>query len=362
HEIVGVHLGRREILRFPGGAPATARAARARCGLPDADQRTTTTRAGAARITVTRDGETLWRLIAVRPAASSGAQGSGVELRGVSYRGRRVLRRAHVPILNVRYDGNACGPFRDWQNEEGRFQAQGSAPAPGFRLCPAPATTILESGEDRGNFAGVAVFVDGDEVELVSELEAGWYRYVSRWRLHADGTIRARFGFGAVDNSCVCVTHHHHTYWRFDFDIAGAADDTVLEHNDPPLPGHSGNWHTLRHEIRRKRNAGRKRRWRIRNRGSGEGYVLIPGADDGEADNYGVGDFWALRHRSSQIDDTAAGEFDTRAHLDSFVNGDAIVGTNVVVWYAAHFRHEVGHQHADDASHIVGPTLRPDRW
>jgi hypothetical protein len=30
----------------------------------------------------------------------------------VSYRGQRVLRRAHAPILNVRYDGNACGPFR----------------------------------------------------------------------------------------------------------------------------------------------------------------------------------------------------------------------------------------------------------
>ena len=359
HEIVGVHLGRREVIRFAGGAPESARADRSLCGLPDAGQPTTTARAGAARITVTRDGETLWRLIAVRPAASSGFDGSGVELRSIAYRGRRVLRRAHVPILNVRYDDDACGPFRDWQNEESRFQARGAAPAPGFRLCPAPATTILESGDDDGNFAGVAVFVDGNEVELVSELEAGWYRYISRWRLHADGTIRPRFGFGAVSNSCVCVTHHHHVYWRLDFDIAGAADDTVLEHNDPPLPGHSDSWHTLRHEIRRRRSRGRQRRWRIRNRGSGEGYVLIPGADDGEADSYGVGDLWALRHRRGQIDDRAVAGSGTRAHLDSFVNGDALVGTNVVVWYAAHFTHDVTDDHGN---HIVGPTLRPDRW
>jgi len=360
NEIVGVKLGRREVVRYEDGAPPTARAEARRCGVPDAGQPTTFGRPGAARITVTRDGETLWRLIAVRPAASSGENGSALELRGVSYRGKRVLRRAHVPILNVRYDDNACGPYRDWQNEESRFKAQGAAVAPGFRLCPQPAKTMLETGDDHGNFAGVAVYVDGDEVVLVSELAAGWYRYVSRWRLHADGTIRARFGFGAVDNSCVCRTHHHHAYWRLDFDIEGAGDDVVLEHNDPPLPGQTDSWHTLKHEVRRKRNPGRKRRWRIRTQGSNAGYVLTPGANDGEADDYGVGDFWALRHRSGQIDDGAVATT-TRAAIDAFSNGESIVGTNVVVWYAGHFSHEPGHSH-DDSGHIVGPTLRPDRW
>jgi hypothetical protein len=361
HEIVGVRLGRREVVRFDGGAPPTARASARRCGLPDARQQTTTERPGAARITITKGTETLWKLIAVRPAASAGRDGSGVELRDVSYLGRRVLRRAHVPILNVRYDGDACGPYRDWQNEEGRFKVEdATAPAPGFRLCK-KATTILDSNQDQGSFAGVAVFVDGQEVELVSELEAGWYRYVSRWRLHADGRIRARFGFGAVSNSCVCARHHHHAYWRFDFDIGGAADDAVLEFNDPKLPGQDGSWHTLKHEIRRRRNPDRKRRWRVRNRGSGEGYVLVPGQSDGEADSYGVGDFWALRHRPGQIDDAAVAD-DTRAHLNRFVNGESLLGTNVVVWYAAHFSHDVAHDHSSGGGHIVGPTLVPDRW
>jgi hypothetical protein len=362
HEIVGVHLGRREVIRYEAKAPPRSRAAARRCGVPDAGQTTTTGAAGAARITVTRGGETLWSLIAVRPAASSGAHGSAVELRAVSYRGKRVLRRAHVPILNVRYDGDPCGPYRDWQNEESRFKAQGAAPAPGFRLCPSAATTVLETGDDHGNFRGVAVYVDGDEVVLVSELEAGWYRYVSRWRLHADGTIRARFGFGAVSNSCVCNVHHHHAYWRLDFDIGGAGDDVVLEHNDPPLPGHDASWHILKHEIRRKRNAARKRRWRVRNQGTNEGYILVPGAGDGESDAYGVGDFWALRYRSGQLDDSVVAT-GTRAQIDSFVNHESIVGTNVVVWYAAHFSHDIAHEHEHHSdSHIVGPTLRPDRW
>jgi hypothetical protein len=362
HEIVGVRLARGELVRYEDKAPPTALAAAPRCGVADAGQPTVSGRAGAARITVSRDGEQLWRLIAVRPAASSGDMGSGVELRGVSYRGKRVLRRAHVPILNVRYDNNACGPYRDWQNEESRFKADGAAVAPGFRLCPQPAKTILESHSDQGNFTGVAVYVDGEEVVLVSELTAGWYRYVSRWRLHADGTIKARFGFDAVNNSCVCKTHHHHAYWRLDFDIAGAGDDVVLEHNDPPLPGRSDNWHVLRHEIRRTKNPGRKRRWRVRTQGSNSGYVITPGHHDGEADAYGVGDFWALRHRPGQIDDGAVAT-STRAHIDAFVNGESITGTNVVVWYAGHFTHDTrADQHAAGGGHIVGPTLTPDRW
>jgi hypothetical protein len=44
------------------------------------------------------------KFLVVRPAASSGTRGSGVELRFVDYKGKRVLYRAHVPILNVKYD------------------------------------------------------------------------------------------------------------------------------------------------------------------------------------------------------------------------------------------------------------------
>jgi hypothetical protein len=144
------------------------------------------------------------------------------------------------------------------------------------------------------------------------------------------------------------------------FDIAGAGDDAVLEHNDPPLPGHDDNWHTLRHEVRRRRNPGRNRRWRVKNQGSQVGYVIAPGDGDGEADAYGVGDFWALRHRPGQIDDYPITS--TRADIDRFVNGDAIVGTDVVVWYVGHFAHDAAHEHDGGGSHIVGPTLRPDRW
>ena len=47
---------------------------------------------------------------------------------------------------------------------------------------------------DGGGYRGVALWADGDEVVVVSQLEAGPFRYVNEWRLGADGTIRPRLG------------------------------------------------------------------------------------------------------------------------------------------------------------------------
>ncbi len=138
HEIVGADMARRSVVRLAGGAPSTALATPQTCGVPDAQQATSGRGylPGQAWVTVSQGGNVLWRFLAVRPAASSGTNGSGVELRYVDYKGKRVLYRAHVPLLNVRYDNDACGPYLDWQDEEGMIAAQGVDVAPGFRLCP----------------------------------------------------------------------------------------------------------------------------------------------------------------------------------------------------------------------------------
>lgn len=371
HEIVGVNMINREIVRFEpserGRAPAMSAAHNPICGLPDANQSTASGVAGSVWVTVKQGGVTIWKFLVVRPAASSGTNGSGVELRFVDYRGKRLLYRAHVPILNVKYNGDACGPFRDWQDQEGMISATGADVAPGFRLCPAPATTILDTGSDSGNFLGVAIYVKGQEVVLVSEMEAGWYRYISMWRLHTDGTIRPRFGFSAVQSSCVCTVHHHHAYWRFDFDLRTAGNNLVREFNDPPLFG-SSNWHNKNYEIRRPRNPGRKRKWRVENKSTGEAYDIVPGASDGVATAmpdwpFPRGDVWILRYRGSEIDDgvVAIGP-PFEAGLDGWVNGEPINGADVVVWYGAHFSHDIAHEEPGEFGHIVGPDLKRVKW
>ena len=361
NEIVAVNLARGAVTRFEARAPATAHADDETCGAPDAGQPPTERGVpGSARITVKQGATVLWRLIATRPSASTGEQGSGIDLAAVDYRGKRVLRRAHVPILNVRYGGDACGPYRDWQFAESPFTAPGANRAPGFRLCSSPAKTVLEGAPDQGSFRGVAVYVQGQEVVLVSELEAGWYRYVSRWHLAADGTIRARFGFGAVQNSCVCNKHFHHAYWRLNFDIGAAARNRVGEWNDAPGPA-PGSWRTLRFEQRRPKAPAWKRKWRVINTQSLAGYEIRPGANDGVADPWGVGDLWVVRFRADQVDDSAVAT-DQRAAIDAFVNGERVDDHDVVVWYAAHFTHDVHAEEHNGGGHIVGPDLVPFAW
>lgn len=369
-QIVGVNMVRDEVVRFPQGAPAAAIAAPNECGMPSAGQGTTASdEPGAARIVVKQGATVLWRLLVIRPTASSGEtdQRSAIELREVDFRGQRVLRRAHVPILNVRYAGDACGPYRDWQWEEGMFRAVGADPAPGFRMCGAPAKTALDAGQgDTGNFRGVAVYVEGDEVVLVSELEAGWYRYISQWRLHRDGTIRPRFGFTATQNPCVCNVHNHHVYWRLNFDVDDAGQNRVQEFNKA-AGGAKGAWTTLRFEGRRKKNAPTKRRWRVTNAPATRGYEIVPGTTDGVSDDaFGVGDFWALRLRPGQIHDGVTGvtgtPADVKAQIDRFVNNESIDGQDVVLWYAAHFRHVIQASDGSEHGHVVGPELRPFGW
>jgi hypothetical protein len=145
NEIVGVNMIDRTTLRFPERAPSAALAADDACGVDDAGQDPTDRGLpGQFRVTITQGGTTLWSFLVFRPSFSLGTNGSGVTLREVDYRGKRVLFRAHVPILNVQYDGDACGPFRDWLYAESPFHANGTDVAPGIRQCPTPAQTILD--------------------------------------------------------------------------------------------------------------------------------------------------------------------------------------------------------------------------
>ena len=358
HEIVAVNMIDKSVTRFDNRAPTNARAEESLCGSSNAGQLTADRGTpGSAKVTVTRGKNLLWDFVVTRPAASSGTNGSGIELQYVNYKGRRILRRANVPILNVKYDKDACGPYRDWQYQESMIEAAGDDVAPGFRLCTAPAKTILDTGNDHGDFLGVAVYVDGQEVILVSEMEAGWYRYISQWRFDANGSIKPRFGFAAVDSSCVCNPHHHHVYWRLNFDTGDSKKNVVEEYNDPPISG-SSNWHIIKYEKMRPRNALRKRKWRIRKPETDKGYMIIPGHNDGIADSFGKGDIWFLRNRFNQFDDgvEAIGP-PYEAQIDKFVNHELIKDRDVVVWYGAHFTHIATDD--DTTGHIVGPNLVP---
>lgn len=370
-EVVSVSIGRQTVRRFATGAPPTSSAEPAAdCSPPPSDGTGSTGRgvAGQYQFAINaQDGTPLWSFLAIRPSASSGADGSAVELRDVRYKGKMVLKRANVPILNVLYDGNTCGPYRDWQYAENRFSADpsgGTSVAPGVRSCLVPATTVLETDVDAGNHQGIAYYNEGDAVVLVSEMSAGWYRYVSEWRFHADGTIKPRFGMGAVQNGCTCQGHVHHVYWRLDFDIESAAPNRVLE----PRGDRIFNAFPIPLEAKRYRKDGLQQTWIVDNPSTGNGYLIRSNLTDGTAngDAYARGDLWFLGYNPAEFDDSAV-RTNTQANIDAFVNNNKLTGNDVVVWYAGHISHNRGmfnryHDHSINGPMVAGPDLIPLRW
>jgi Copper amine oxidase, enzyme domain len=339
---------------------------------------------GSAIVTITKAGETepLWTMEMKRPSASSGGgvgtlgfpsgRGSGIELINVKYKNKKILRRAHVPILNINYLVEVgCGPhYRDWANQESNFgcNKKSEEQAPGFRECVFPPKTILDK-VDGGNFHGIGYYQIGEEVVFISQLTAGWYRYISEWRFAANGTIFPRWNFGGVqggetfDGNCVCVDHHHHAYWRFDFDIENPGQSLIREHNSPKISlSDAQGFHTISSETRRDKVA--HRYWEIFNADAKHGYALIPGLNDGTKDAYGVGDAWFTKYKGQdEFDDKYMGAYkdpQSFAHLDNLVTpSEALTGRDLVVWYAAHFKHIERSHEGHDIPHTVGPRLVP---
>lgn len=338
HEIIGVNMVRRTIVRFASGAPPTSNAATLNCGVQGAAQATTPNGVpGQVEVVISREGIEFWRFLCIRPSGSSGFRKSGIELRDVRYMGKMVLARANAPILNVQYERNLCGPFRDWAWQEGMFDAPGTDIAPGFRIATSEPSTVIDDGTDFGVFRGVAIW-DREEVRLVSELEASWYRYISEWRFHDDGVIQPLFGYGAVTNSCVCKIHTHHVYWRFDFDLMTAANNNVYENR-------SGNRTHIQTESRMLRDVP-DLSYVIENSVTGESVIIEPGRKDGNTDKFGQGDMWIFpSHFPLEIDDSAHG-ITQQTSLNFMLNGESVVNQDIVVWYAGHWRHD----------HFEGPT------
>ena len=389
NEVVSVSIKRGEVIRYPERAPKTAKANPSACGITSAGQGSTPHGlAGQSQVTFTQNGVTLWEMLVIRPSASTGTWASGIEVRDVKYKGKSVLKRGHVPVLNVEYSPNVCGPFRDWQYSEGFLSApeEGATnPAPGIRVLAAGkvATTSLETGDDRGNFQGVAIYQQnvgfGNELVMVAEMDAGWYRYIMEWRFADDGTIRPRYGFGATNNSCVCSVHTHHAYWRLDFDIVNPVNKVFqVERGRKFLQ-------PITTEINRNKNHQTKRSLLIQNSTGDEAYMLVPNLSDGTVDEFGRNDFWVLRYKNVQggsplqneIDDgwfSVAGECTPAGgsciNITKFVNNESVADQDVVVWYGAHFVHNDGGNRLDPnrtgmvltGSHVVGPDIRPVRW
>jgi subtilisin-like proprotein convertase family protein len=373
NEIVSVHIPSGTVVRYPQAAPETSRAALMSCGPAILS-------CGASVGPCTGYYQVLWPTVSPvwkfnirHPSCTSSVQldGTGLELTDVYYQGRLILKRAEIPVLNVVYSGDVCGPYRDYLKSENCFQANGTdvpTLGSGIRVASSVPSTLCESGSDAGNFKGVAIFDQGDALWLMTEMDAGWYRYVMEWRLHLDGTIEPIIGFGAVSNSCTCNLHYHHGYWRFEWAIDAVSDGTT----DDPATGintlerrHTGTPNTYdpiatEGTFLRPISGGDQDFFRIKNPATGNGYLVEPGLVDGNAngDAYGQWDFAGLALNPNEIDDPNG--TDTSINIGPWLGGEALGTTKrLVTWYHATYTHNDPNG-TGESCELAGPKLVPN--
>lgn len=313
----------------------------------------------------------VWDFCWVRPSQSSATNGSGIEIREAFYKGHLVLKRGHVPILNVQYDVGSCGGanhcYRDWLTSEQPFLVDNPCPPPltagcGYAEPSCPPITVCEQhlGVDvcpatdvdpcnRVCFQGVAFEKLADRLILTTQAMAGWYRYEMKWTFFLDGRIQPTMGYSAVANACVANTHRHHAYWRLDFDIDGPDGDVVTEGPDGVGKG------IIDTEAMRL-NDDPALWWSIVDSRTGRGYRLVPGTESElPADNFSVGDVWLLKYKAQELDDVGQPGPACAVKLSGYLNGESLA-VDTVLWYrtgALHLGGDLGD------CHTVGPTFEP---
>ena len=303
----------------------------------------------------------VWEFDVLRPEATESGltrNGTGLEIRNVRFEGRKVFERASAPVLNVEYDsGGGCGCFRDWQDNEVRFEADGVVPGTDCFAQSTPGTVIStcevaeqNGGGDVGSFEGVAFEDYGDELVVTSHMSAGWYRYRMRWHFYTDGRIWPEYSYAAASATCTAAAHRHHVYWRFDFDLEDTPTDDVVREFGP-----SGETVFTTEADRTWGEPTDGVYWTITDDAAGVGYRLTPSAADLEVpiDDFSKTDALVLRYQLDEFDDAVVS---CEINYDQMVNNESLDGEDVVFWYRSTALHSAGNPWECD---IVGPSLDP---
>jgi len=136
------------------------------------------------------------------------ANTEGLVLRNVTWKGVQVLFKASLPVIKVKYRGNAqnvdsgCGPYRDriYSGNLARFAGQ---------------TTDV-----------VARIFGDDLLEIAVFAQIGGYDLFQAYYFHRSGRLEPLLhssGWSCHDNRQE-NDHRHHPYWRLDFDVETKAN------------------------------------------------------------------------------------------------------------------------------------------
>jgi primary-amine oxidase len=257
-------------------------------------------------------------------------------------------------------------------------------------------------------------FQIGQEVTYWISSQIGNYNYITRWTFRDDGSVSPELGFtgrlqkretepayarfgsrlnpqGASD-PLFGINHMHNVYWRLDLDIAGPGNDAVntitqVRHTgSSPEPGVdctvAGTCHINRHTRLGTEVVERLapfKTWHQIDRGTSNeegrriGYEIIPEGNQlwtgPRSEPWAAGELYVTRFNNCEmlaVRNREAGDpscSNSAPHVRAMVNGQAVDGANIVLWYKAHFQHVVRDEDEPNmAIEHVGLELQPRSW
>ena len=194
-----------------------------------------------------------------------------------------------------------------------------------------------------------------NEVVLWATLDSANYNYIMSYAFRDDGTIALRLGATSRNLPFAELeAHMHNGLWRIDMDLNGFTSDSVYEaaHNETtggpgasdilvPFNGGvegSANWRARKftelHVLDTKKNG----------LGHNISYEFRPvrRGKPRHQEAFAHDDFWVTRYHGSEK---------TYKVVDSYVNGESVINTDIVVWHISPLHHDP----RDEDGRFVGP-------
>jgi hypothetical protein len=137
------------------------------------------------------------------------ANDEGLVIRNVFWKNVKVLHKASLPVIRVKYRGGAqdidsgCGPYRDRISSGNLSKFSGQF------------TNVVSRQFNNGTLLEIAVFA-----------EIGGYDLYQAYYFHKSGRLEPMLyssGWSCHDNQHE-NDHKHHPYWRLDFDVETTAN------------------------------------------------------------------------------------------------------------------------------------------
>lgn len=298
----------------------------------------------------------VWEMCWLTPQRSSGPRGSGLELRNVHFMGTLVLKRAHAPMLFAEYrNGQGGDCYRDWKDTNASFAAEPAvrnilgtpttftaktscdishSATTSYGNCPFngnPDITLTGANCMTGGGVAVENLPNNGGFVLTTQYSASWYQYTSRFFFYANGDIEPQFGFGNNNGTFNNVTHWHHNYWRFDFDLAGPENDEIQRDG----VAQANEFAVVRSRVQT----------RVFDPVAGFGYVFETGPEDDKylanesGRNFHQIDLIGARYIANEYGDNPVYSLsDCTMQAANIANNQTLTGQDVVLYYRASVR------------------------